>query len=364
MITKRQPAESGIAAIFVVLCLVVLAAGLVPSALSLSGTLSRDSEVKTGMVRRHYSAISGEALFRSKLLNEDGYLESFVPGAPSTQQVMLNGDVVNVTVTELDPIGSVVVGTSIQADIVLALDVSDGVSAAELLLLKDAAVTVVDHLDLSGDTDSIRMGVSRFAGSSESVAAMTDADDPDADPPVTAVTDGIEGLVQGGPGLVPGTNLVLALQGAAAQFGTGLGDRPGVPNLILMITDGDDNAGNNSGAIDNPSTLADESEATGAEVFVVGVGDKIKTNSLNAIATDDDPSDPAYVEDDPNAGHRFHTNDFSGLLAIVDELAEAVIRAAQTRMFRIVSEVNGYVVESIVSVGFDGTAATQSWAIN
>ncbi len=351
-----QNGQRGLVAIFVVLCLMVLAVGAVPAALSLSSTLSRDSEVKSGMVKRQYAAISGQQYAKSAI-TQPVLLASMVPGASNTQLLTVRGNSVNVTITELDPIGMDVEGVSSQADVVMTLDVSGSVSSSELVLLKDAAIQVVDALDILENAGEVRMGVRRFRGSSASVVAMTDVDQPAAAPPVVPLRAGINGLVQGGPGLTSGTNLVVGLTGANAQFATGLGDRPTVPNLIIMITDGDDTAGNSN------ATIAAASLATGAEVFAVGVGDEIQTASLNAIATDGIPTDPGYNPADPNAGHRFYASDFSGLLSIIDGLTTAVIESMQIRVFRIESSVDGYLVESVVTVGFDGTVTEQSWTI-
>ena len=107
-----------------------------------------------------------------------------------------------------------------------------------------------------------------------------------------------------------GTNIVIGLNGGAAQFATGLGDRPGIPNLMIFITDGNDTNGNSL------TDIANASLATGAEVFAVGVG-SVSTETLEAIATD------------PNADHLFYTIDFSGLLALVDAIVSASLGSAK-----------------------------------
>jgi hypothetical protein len=354
---KLDHAQRGGVAVFIVLGFMMLAVGVLPQALSLSSTLTRDSQVKTDILLRHYTAISGEQHARFRVLHETGFLDTLAPEVPLTQTISLNGRTVTITITALDTGQGEVIGTKLWADIVLALDVSGSVSSSELVLLKDAAVDIVDHLDLKENEDGVRVGVSRFRGSSQSVVVMTDVDDPDAVPADTPIRDGINGLVQGGPGLSSGTDIVAGLAGAAAQFATGLGDRASESNLIVMITDGDDSAGNSLEAI------AAASLATGAEVFVVGVGDGIDISTLNAIATDDDPADPDYNPADVNAGHRFYTSDFSGLFAIIDGLAEAVIASAQNRLIRIVSQAGGNTVESLISLDLDGNGNLESWNI-
>ena len=131
----------------------------------------------------------------------------------------------------------------------------------------------------------------------------------------------------------------MGLDGAAAQFDTGLGDRPGVPNLIIFITDGNDTLDNSLTDIENASLN------TGAEVFAVGVGGDVSAATLDAIATD------------PNSGHVF-TSGFSGLLDIVDDIVEATL-AAGGQAFKVeggtASSVSGGTIYDIESIAEDCT---------
>jgi hypothetical protein len=221
----------------------------------------------------------------------------------------VNGIAVNVSLVE----GTTTADLSdfAYADVALSLDVSGSVSSSELVQLKEAANAIVDAFDLYNTSTRIRIGVVRFRGTAEGVVAMTNEDAEQTDPTSlhfsgVGLHEGINGLVRGGPGLGSGTNLVAAITGGAAQFSTGLGDRAEVPNLLVVITDGNDTNGNSDTDIENASL------ASGAEVFAVGVGTGIDTSSLNAMATD------------PDASHVFTTSNYGDLLALVESIVQAV----------------------------------------
>ena len=126
----------------------------------------------------------------------------------------------------------------------------------------------------------------------------------------TPLHDGINGLVQGAPDLSGGTDIVAGLDSILAQFASGLGDRPEVPNLVIFMTDGDDNEGNTIQDIENAAA------ASGAELFAVGVGSGVNSSTLDAIATD------------PNEDHVFSTSDFSGLVELAEDIVEAALGGA------------------------------------
>ena len=189
----------------------------------------------------------------------------------------------------------------------MAQDDSGSIDSTDLDALKATANEIVDAFSLDTTEGRIRIGVTRFRGESAPVVAMTDIDD---HPASTPLHDGIDGLVQGAPDLSGGTDIVAGLEGGAAQYATGLGDRPEIPNLMIFITDG----------VDQKHTVEEIEAAcwaTGAEIFAVGVG-SVDVDTLNAIACN------------PNAGHVFYASDFSGLLALVDDIVSANLIAALT----------------------------------
>ena len=115
----------------------------------------------------------------------------------------------------------------------------------------------------------------------------------------------IDAVPQGGADLDWGTNIVAGLEGAAAQFPTGQGDRA-VPNVIIFITDGNDNSG--GGDEDDGNTIADiaaASAATGADVYAIGVGNGVSQGTLNAIGPEG----------------TFSADDFNDLIDLIEDIA-------------------------------------------
>ena len=216
-------------------------------------------------------------------------------------------------------------GVEAYADVVLVLDNSGSISSSELQDLKQAASAIVDAFQLDTTDGRIRIGVARFRGSNASVVGMTDVDIHGVDEPLH---DGINSLVQGGPDLDSGTNIVVGVEGGGAQFSTGLGDRPEVPNLMIFVTDGNDNRGNTLQQIE------DAALASAAELFAVGVG-SVNQDTLNAIASD------------PDSDHVFYTDDFDGLLALVNDIVSAALDAAK----KVVTVAGGTSAGSAVSAG-------------
>ena len=108
--------------------------------------------------------------------------------------------------------------------------------------------------------------------------------------------------------------------GGADQLSTGLGDRPEVANILIFITDGNDNQGNTR------SQIASAAGTSGAEIFAIGVGSEVSLATLCAIAYDPLPEDALC----PDAGHVYHTDDFDDLQLIIDELVQEVLVAAAT----------------------------------
>ena len=175
------------------------------------------------------------------------------------------------------------------------------------------------------DPLSPRLGVTRFNKNSFPVHDMSIDS--------TSLKAGInivENCPQEGLGLCI-TDIVAGLEGAAAQFSTGLGDRPEAPNKIIFITDGNDTA-RNCPPVEEPeegeepeepdfedcvpnsnATIALASLATGAEVFAVGVGNGVSQSTLDAIATE------------PNAQYRFSVSNFDALIDLLPEVLEAAM---------------------------------------
>ncbi len=206
-------------------------------------------------------------------------------------------------------------------DIVLVMDNSGSIDEDENQDLLAAGTALVDEICFDDiDPLSPRLGVTRFNKNSFPVHDMS------IDP--TSLKAGInivENCPQEGLGLCI-TDIVAGLEGAAAQFSTGLGDRPEAPNKIIFITDGNDTARNcpppEEGEEPDPddcdvpnsnATIALASLATGAEVFAVGVGNGVSQSTLDAIATE------------PNAQYRFSVSNFDALIELLPEVLEAAM---------------------------------------
>ena len=308
VIRRLSRNQEGVALVMV-LGFMALAVPMITGALALAGSLSNDSYVKNKIAKKLYTELGCRQYAISHLLHQAGYAAGLTVGVPDAlPPITLNGIECTVTVTKGNATSG---GPAPYADIVLALDNSDSISSTELLELQEVANTIVDRFSLSTTDGRMRIGVTRFRGSSASVVDMTDVDEHGLSEPLH---DGINGLIQGGPGLQSGTDIVAGLQGGAAQFDTGLGDRVGppydVPNIILFFTDGDDTHGNSLTDIAEASTL------TGAEVFVIGIGSQVNFLTLNAIASD------------PDLGHVFTPADFDLLWSIIDPLIEGINEAS------------------------------------
>ena len=144
----------------------------------------------------------------------------------------------------------------------------------------------------------------------------------------TPIHDGINSLVAGDPALLWFTNIVGGINGGANQFNTGLGDRinPPAPNIMIVITDGDDTVGNSDTDIETASANS------GAEIFAIGVGSSVAMDTLNAIASE------------PDVDHVFTTSDYNAFLGLIDTLVAAVDAALDTG-----------ILVTIESVSPDGT---------
>ena len=287
-------------AMLIVLGFMALSVPMVTGILSFSGTLSKDSQTKAAILQSQYSAQGCTQYASYRLTNEDNYATNLVEGVPD----VYNFDSCTITVTK---VANVPASEVAYADIVLLLDVTVSLDTIDLGHLKQAANNFVDAFSLGNADGRVRIGVVRFRGSAESVVNMTDVDQHGVSEPLH---NGINGLLWGGPGLVSGTNFVTALNASGVHFATGLGDRVDppfpVPNLVVVITDGDDDAGNGN------NDIKDASNHTGAEVFVVGVGGNISSGTRNSIASE------------ATSQYRFTATDYSDLLIIINDVFSSV----------------------------------------
>jgi hypothetical protein len=316
LLVKLWRRQEGVA-LLMVLGFMALSIPIVIGYLTLAGTLITDSEVKHRILVNQYASQGCSQYAAWKLINEPGYADSLAFG----DNILLFEDC-NITINKPELI--VVAQQAAFADLVIALDVGESLVADELVDLKQAANDIVDRFSLETTEGRVRIGMTRFADVSTPLADVTDVDE---HPDLVPLHDAINGLT-----LNPSasdTNLANALNGAAEQFDTGLGDRvddPPVDNIIVVITDGNDSTGNGIDQIIAAST------ATGAVVFAIGVGNEISNGTLNAISTQ------------PASEHSLRSTNYEDLNDIIDEIVAAIYSKTSMGTLFI-----------ITSVGSDGT---------
>jgi len=298
------------ASMLIVLGFMALSVPLVTGMLSFSGTLSKDSRTKTAILQGQYSAqgCTQHAIYEIK--NNPVYFEGLAIGDP-TPLAAFDGCTITVTHVSAASVSQVA-----YADLVIVLDNSSSIlpwgSPSQMDQLKEAANLIVDQFSLPTTEGRVRIGISRFhdAVPAFPVTDMTDIDDHGVS---ELLHDGINSLSWCGWPFCQ-TNIVAGLDGGAAQFATGLGDRVDppypVPNLMIFITDGNDNEGNDIDDIEAASLL------TNAEVFAIGVGPWVNDDTLDAIATG------------PTLTHVFDADDFDDLLTKIDDIVDAVYLSA------------------------------------
>ncbi|MDA1188765.1 MAG: VWA domain-containing protein [Chloroflexi bacterium] len=234
-----------------------------------------------------------------RLQYDSGFISSLTEENPtSTYSIVCDGQSIplNTTLSQTSTPPSYL-SDYIYADVVMTLDVSLSINSSEMATLKQAAHEIVDEFNLAENGDRYRMGLTRFGNASQSRVTMTNDS--------ATMHTGINNVDASRFLLGLGTNIVLGINGGGAQFASGLGDRPEIPNLILFMTDGDDSEGNT--LID----IANAEDASGAEIFVVGI-DQVFTDTLNAIASE------------PDQDHVFYVSNFEDLLDLIEEIVDAV----------------------------------------
>lgn len=302
-------------AMLMVLCFMAISIPIITASLAFTGTLIKDSEVKHRILVNQYASQGCSQYAAWKLNNDPAYAASFV-ALPEQELTEYPG--CSITIVAEPPTEN---SEEAYADLVLVLDVSGSISKTEFPQMQAAANAIVDAFSLETTAPRVRIGLVRFRGSSQLVLGMTDVDVPGTSEPLN---DKIDALLQGGPGLTSGTNQVKALQGGAAAFASGLGDRVAPPfqvqNLIIVMTDGDDSKGNSDATIEAASL------ATNATVFAIGVGNssEVSQSTIDAIASS------------PDAEHSFTSDTFPELLAQMEAIRDAIYGAAGT-LFTITS---------------------------
>lgn len=182
-----------------------------------------------------------------------------------------------------------------QLDLMLVLDRSGSISGSELQTLKDAANAFVSALAPSAD--GVHAGQTSFATTGSLDLHLTDNE--------TAAHAAIDALASGGF-----TNLKEGIELATSEFDDAHEhERPGVPDVMVVITDGAPNRPLPSDTADDVAAdAADDARAAGIEIFVVGVGVSETTETYLETEIADD------------AAHYFPAEDFEDLEAALAEL--------------------------------------------
>ncbi|CAC5419109.1 COL6A [Mytilus coruscus] len=157
------------------------------------------------------------------------------------------------------------------ADIVFTLDSSGSVGKANFDKMLAFVKTMVKGFNVG--QNKIRIGIQTFSNRAKVQFNLNKFADKQA---VMTAIDHI-------PYVSGGTNTGTALKTMYSKmFTQANGDRPGIPNIGIVITDGRSN---------NPPNTANEAKnlhKQNVDVFAVGIGRGIDKNELNTIATDPD----------------------------------------------------------------------------
>ena len=182
----------------------------------------------------------------------------------------------------------------------LVLDTSGSIDSGEMTALKNAAVAFVNSL--APTADGIHIGVGRFSTTGTLIQHLS------------GVEADIEAAINGLPALGAGlTNLEDAILDAQNELDNGHEhERPAIPDVMVIITDGAPTADNGVGTpADRAAAQADSAKAASIEIFAVGVG----ITPTNATYLKDEIVSP--LPDD----HYADASDFSGIQTALENLA-------------------------------------------
>ncbi|CAH1783538.1 unnamed protein product [Owenia fusiformis] len=182
-----------------------------------------------------------------------------------------------------------------KADFIFLLDASSSITAANFTILKDFVKAVINRLDVSVDHD--RVGILTFSQGTKIWFHLN-----------RFITKGnllneLDAITQEGGS----THTAEGIRVANNQmFTTSNGDRAGVQNVIVLVTDGMSKEG-------DPIPEAEQAKANGTIIFCVGIGPEFGPKGLaelNAIATS------------PNREHVFEVKQFTDLGNIAGTIAK------------------------------------------
>ncbi|XP_013407529.1 collagen alpha-1(XII) chain isoform X1 [Lingula anatina] len=187
-----------------------------------------------------------------------------------------------------------------QADIIFILDGSSSVKAADFAKQLQFIKSLVGKFGVG--PNAVKVGVLQY---STNTVQEFNLNTHSTEAAILAAVDRIK-QKKGG------TNTAVALSTArTSSFTAAKGDRPNVPNIVIVMTDGKSN---------NMAATAREANRLRniASVFAIGVGSNVRTAELKAMAND------------PDSKYVFTVTDFSALSNIETKLATEACAQATT----------------------------------
>lgn len=177
-------------------------------------------------------------------------------------------------------------------DFMLVLDGSESISPADFDLMRTFASSLVGRFTVSA-TDA-HAGIVQFAGEGQGIVEVGLSSDP------AVIAGAISTMTQ----IVGATDIQEGI--ALAQGQLTADGRPDVPQVMIILTDGEHNQPG------DPIAEAESARALGTELFAIAVGSGPDIDQLNAIASD------------PDGEHVRAVSDFEALATILEPLVRVV----------------------------------------
>ena len=177
-------------------------------------------------------------------------------------------------------------------DFMLVLDGSESISPADFDLMRTFASSLVGRFTVSA-TDA-HAGIVQFAGEGQGIVEIGLSSDP------AVIAGAISAMTQ----IVGATDIQEGI--ALAQGQLTADGRPDVPQVMIILTDGEHNQPG------DPIAEAESARALGTELFAIAVGSGPDIDQLNAIASD------------PDGEHVRAVSDFEALATILEPLVRVV----------------------------------------
>ena len=177
-------------------------------------------------------------------------------------------------------------------DFMLVLDGSESISSADFDLMRTFAGSLVGHFTIS--PSDAHAGIVQFASEGQGRVEIGLSSD------LAAIQAAASAMTQ----IIGGTDIQEGI--ALAQGELIVAGRAGVPQVLIVLTDGEHNQPG------DPVAEAEAARAQGTEIFAIAVGAGPDLPELSAIASD------------PDTNHVFAVSDFDTLVTILEPLVQVV----------------------------------------